>query len=100
MHSVVVCSLWSAECTAPQLSPLLICSTQPGIFFLHCPQVAELQRKGDGSAEALYGDCLSTCLQSVQQTSRWTSVHSRSPCLRSWQTLLARLHDIVHKVTE
>ncbi|XP_029842706.2 HEAT repeat-containing protein 1 [Ixodes scapularis] len=61
-------------------------------------QVAELQRKGDGSAEPLYGDCLSTCLQSVQQTSRWTSVHSRSPCLRSWQTLLARLHDIVHKV--
>ncbi|EEC10696.1 hypothetical protein IscW_ISCW019530 [Ixodes scapularis] len=61
-------------------------------------EVAELQRKGDGSAESLYGDCLSTCLQSVQQTSRWTSVHSRSPCLRSWQTLLARLHDIVHKV--
>ncbi|CAN8001191.1 unnamed protein product [Ixodes hexagonus] len=61
-------------------------------------QVAELQRKGDASAEPLYGDCLSTCLQSVQQTSRWTSVYPRSPSLRLWQTLLAKLHDIVHKV--
>lgn len=64
-------------------------------------QVAELQGKGDlGSTEALCSGCLSACLQFLQLVTRWshapkaTAQHQE----RSWKALLAKLHDIVHKV--
>lgn len=62
-------------------------------------QVAELQGKGEmGRAESLCGECLSACLQFLQQVSRWNRAEKTSYQERSWQAVQARLHDIVHKV--
>lgn len=64
-------------------------------------QVAELQGKGEmGRVESLCGDCLSACLQFLQQVVRWgRRAGEKTPYQeRSWQAVQARLHDVVHKV--
>ncbi|XP_077550694.1 HEAT repeat-containing protein 1-like [Haemaphysalis longicornis] len=63
-------------------------------------QVAKLQVKGEmGRVESLCGDCLSACLQFLQQVVCWgRCAKEKTPYQeRSWQAVQARLHDVVHK---